>query len=144
MSSISLCRQAVKWEFDHKEVEMPNRVDAAGLRPTAARPDVQNRAQQAPEPEPARETTPDVDRGEISETARLQAEATRPQAGGNPRGAAVDAPSANPPRPGVQGAVNEGAAEQQAEQIREDQAQRTQENAERPPERQGNLVDVVG
>lgn len=30
---------AAKWKFDHKEVEMPNRVDAAGTRPTAARPD---------------------------------------------------------------------------------------------------------
>ena len=121
---------------------MPNRVDAAESRPAPAPSDVQNRAQQASEPEP-QEQAQQVDRVEISGQARLRAEEARPQAGENPRAAAVDAPSANPPQPGVQGAVN-GATEQQVEQLKEAQIQTTRENAQDPPERQGNLVDVVG
>ena len=121
---------------------MPNRVEAAGLRPAPARPDAQERAHQAPQPEPAKQSQ-QVDRVEISNRARLQAEQARPQAGYNPGGAAVDAPSATPPRPGDQGSVS-GATEQRAEELRETQAQATQELAQEPPERQGNLVDVVG
>ena len=119
---------------------MPNRVDAAGVRSAAARPDVQQAAQRAPEP--PQEAPQQVDRVEISDQARLQAE-QRPQAGGNPRGAAADAPSARPPEVGQQGSVN-GTTAQQAEQVREAQAEATQETAQQPPERQGNLVDVVG
>ena len=121
---------------------MPNRVDAAGTRPTAARPDVQQQATQRA-PEPAQEAPQQVDRVEISDQARLQAEQARPQAGGNPRGAVADAPSARPPEAGEQGGLNRATA-QQAEQIRETQTEAAQETAQRPPERQGNLVDVVG
>lgn len=122
---------------------MPNRVDVSAnvARPTFG----QNEARQANRASEAAssETQPTQrDRVEISAQARLQAEQNQPSAGANASGAAADAPSARPEEAGGQG-VNQATA-QQAEQLRETREQSVQENAQEPPERQGNLVDVVG
>jgi len=132
-----------KWEVDQKEVEMPNRVDVSAnvARPTFG----QNEARQANRASEAAssETQPmQRDRVEISAQARLQAEQNQSSAGANASGAAADAPSARPEEAGGQG-VNQATA-QQAEQLRETREQSVQEHAQEPPERQGNLVDVVG
>jgi len=132
-----------KWEVDRKEVEMPNRVDGNA---NVARPTVgQNEARQANRAsESAQAETQPVqrDRVEISDQARLRADQTRPSEGAqDTSGAAADAPSAHP-EAGDQG-VNQAVA-QQAEQLNETREQNIQENVQEPPERQGNLVDVVG
>lgn len=121
---------------------MPNRVDgnANVARPTFG----QNEARQAnrASEEAQAETQPvQRDRVEISEQARLQAEQAQPRTGEVDRGAAANAPSARP-EAGDQG-VNQ-ATVQQAQQLRESREQESQEVAQEPAERQGNLVDVVG
>lgn len=126
---------------------MPNLVDGNinGIRPTlAVRPEVQqnNQAEQlANRPEQAQPR----DRVEISELARQRAEEARPRAaaGDDSRAGAADRPGARPPEAGQQGAVN-GPTAQRAEQVRQQQEAAAREVAERPAERQGNLVDVVG
>jgi hypothetical protein len=132
-----------KWEVDHKEVEMPNRVDANTnvARPTFGQDEARqaNRASQEARPEPQ---PPQTDRVEISAQARRQAEQAQPRAGeGNASGAAAEAPSARP-EAGEQG-VNQ-ATVQQAEQLRDTREENVAQSAQEPQERQGNLVDVVG
>lgn len=122
---------------------MPNRVDASAnvARPTFGQTEARqaNRASENAQ----QETRPaQQDRVEISEQARLQAEQNQPRVGAdNTRAAAQDAPSARP-EAGDQG-VNAPSA-QQAEQVRQTRDENVRENAQRPEERQGNLVDVVG
>ncbi len=125
---------------------MPNRIDANinGIRPSlAVREDRRQANNQAQEPQQAAQQT---DRVDISEQARLRTEQARPRAGtaqANPRRAALNAPSAKPSEAGEQGAVN-GTTAARAEELRARQDAAARESAERPPERPGNLVDVVG
>ncbi len=129
---------------------MPNRVDAntSGVRPTVARADEQqaDQAAQAPraaDAQRANATANQVDRVEISEAsqARNQELAAADSGGETQRGAALNAPGAQGAQPDT--AVGGTTAERAAE-LRERQDAARQQDAARPPERQGNLVDVTG
>ncbi|MDA0712195.1 MAG: hypothetical protein O3B73_18505 [bacterium] len=122
---------------------MPTRVDSnvTVARPTFGQADTRatNRTSESARLEGQTEQR---DRVEISEQARLRAEQTQPPTGeSQTRGAAADSVSARP-EAGDQG-VNQATA-QQAEQLRENRQESVSENARRPNERQGNLVDIVG
>ena len=124
---------------------MPNRVDPNinGIRPTVARQPAERAdrpeqaAARAQEQQPAEAATPD--RVELSAEAQARARTERPAAGGGDerRMAALNAPGAGEPEAAGRESGVTGPTQQRAEQIR-------QEQAARPRERQGNLVDVVG
>ena len=130
---------------------MPNRVDGtvSGVHPTIARAPEREatRPEEAVQRADAEEQAPDQgDRVEVSTEVRAQVQEQRTRVGEgqeNPRGAALNAPGARQNAAGEQGAV-EGATANRAQELRDQQETARQQNANRPPERQGNLVDVVG
>ncbi len=129
---------------------MPNRVDAniSGVRPEVARRPTEQQADaaaQAPRAADARQaaTTNQTDRVEISPQAQAQQALATPNAGGGTAPVATETGGVRPEEANADAAVS-GATTQQAEQLREQQETTRQQDASRPPERPGNLVDVTG
>ena len=130
---------------------MPNRVDGniSGVRPEVARRPTEQQADaatQAPRAADARQAanTNQTDRVEISPEAQAQSQAlATPNAGGGTAPVATETGGVRPQEANTGTAVA-GATAQQAEQLREQQETARQQDANRPPERPGNLVDVTG
>lgn len=115
---------------------MPNRVEAQAARPVQARPEA-NQANRAPRADTPVENPPDADPVELSSAAR-QAQASRAKPAQPERGATIDASGARSLE------ANESAADR-AEQLRDQQTQRIQRDAnETEPGETGSLVDVTG
>gem|GEM_PF-2090897 len=126
---------------------MPDRVGGQvnGIRPTLARgEDVQANRTAQESPQAVERQQDQVDRVEISEAG--QARNQELTAANNPqtpqRGGAADAPGAQAPEAGEQGNLEQATANNAA-QLREQEVAERQQQAEEPPEQQGNLVDVT-
>lgn len=130
---------------------MPNRVDAniSGIRPDVARRPTEQQADAAAQAPCAADTREaanptQTDRVEISPQAQAQSQAlAAPNAGAGTAPAATETGAVRPPEADEDAAVT-GATAQRAEQLRDQQETTRQQNADRPPERPGNLVDVTG
>ncbi len=127
---------------------MPDRVGGqiSGIRPTLARgEDVQANRTAQTSPQAVERQQDQVDRVEISEAGRARNQEL--SAENNPqtpqRGAAAEAPGAQAPEAGEQGNLEQATANNAA-QLREQEEASRQQQAENPPEQQGNLVDLRG
>ena len=130
---------------------MPNRVDGniSGVRPDVARRPTEQQADaatQTPRAATTREAAnpAQMDRVEISPEAQAQNQAlATPNAEAGTAPVATETGGVRPQEANADTAVA-GATTQQAEQLREQQETTRQQDANRPPERPGNLVDVTG
>ena len=129
---------------------MPNRVEGAapGVQPATARPDAAGTAQRQPAAEAAGTTagsTTQIDRVEISQAAQTRNREMQGAnaAGAGDRGAALNAPGAQPPQAGEQGNV-EQATQRNAEQLRQQEQEAQQQVPREQQQDAGNLVDFIG
>ena len=127
---------------------MPDQVGGqiSGIRPTLARgEDVQANRTAHTSPQAVERQQDQVDRVEISEAGRARNQEL--SAANNPqtpqRGAAAEAPGAQAPEEGEQGNMEQATANNAA-RLREQEEASRQQQAENPPEQQGNLVDLRG
>lgn len=127
---------------------MPDQVGGqiSGIRPTLARgEDVQANRTAQTSPQAVERQQDQVDRVEISEAGRARNQelsaANYPQT--PQRGAAAEAPGAQAPEAGEQGNLEQATANNAA-RLREQEEASRQQQAENPPEQQGNLVDLRG
>ena len=127
---------------------MPDQVGGqiSGIRPTLARgEDVHANRTAHTSPQAVERQQDQVDRVEISEAGRARNQEL--SAANNPqtpqRGAAAEAPGAQAPEAGEQGNLEQATANNAA-RLREQEEASRQQQAENPPEQQGNLVDLRG